>query len=353
MGEGLPAGEPNAVAGLQPGRGPRVVPGVDAPGTPEGRRFDLAILVLNYRTPELTLDCLRSLEGEVDPESMEVVVLDNASGDGSAEAIEQGIVRAGWTGWARVVRSANNGGFSAGNNLGVCASDAEAYLFLNSDTVVRTGAVGQLLDAVGRTGGVVGAHLEWPDGTPQENRRAYLRPLHELARGARTGPVSRWAGRGLPEAHPGADGLVEAPWVSFACIAVARSVIERIGGLDDGFFMYFEDMDYCRRAAEAGFVVRMAPDARVVHLKGGTSPVQSQTAALARRPAYYYAARSRYFAKHYGRFGLWRANLGWHAGRVIGWLRETIGHKPPHACEQESRDIWIGWRSPLRPWRPH
>ena len=102
-------------------------------------------------------------------------------------------------------------------------------------------------------------------------------------------------------------------------------MIERIGGLDDGFFMYFEDMDYCRRAAEAGFVVRMAPDARVVHLKGGTSPVQSQTAALARRPAYYYAARSRYFAKHYGRFGLWRANLGWHAGRVIGWLRETSG----------------------------
>ena len=347
MGEGLSASEvvggPNSPASTQ------LVPGSLAPS---GQRFGLAIIILNYRTPQLTLDCLASLAAQVDPAVIDVVVLDNASGDGSAEAIEQGIEQADWAAWARVVRSRENGGFSAGNNLGVRSVDAQAYLFLNSDTIVRPGAVGSILRAVGQTGGVVGAHLEWPDGREQENRRAYSRPLHELARGAQTSVISRWAGRSLPEATTGSAGLIAAPWLSFACIAVARGVIEAIGGLDDGFFMYFEDMDYCRRAAEVGFRVAMAPDARVVHLKGGTSPVQSQTAALARRPAYYYAARSRYFAKHYGRFGLWRANLAWHAGRVIGWLREVVGHKPPHACERESSDIWIGWRAPLRPWRP-
>lgn len=347
MGEGLSASE--AVAGPKARASTPLVPGSLVPA---GQRFDLAIIILNYRTPQLTLDCLASLAVQVDPGAIDVVVLDNASGDGSAEAIEQGIEQANWSAWARVVRSPENGGFSAGNNLGVRSADAQAYLFLNSDTIVRPGAVGSLLRAVGQTGGVVGAHLEWPDGREQENRRAYSRPLHELARGAQTSVISRWAGRSLPEARGGRAGLIAAPWLSFACIAVARGVIEEIGGLDDGFFMYFEDMDFCRRAAEAGFPVGLASDAHVVHLKGGTSPVQSQTAERARRPAYYYAARSRYFAKHYGRTGLWRANMAWHLGRVVGGLREVVGHKVPHACERESRDIWIGWRSPLVPWRP-
>lgn len=350
MGEGLPASETGAGTGPQSRRSPRVVPGACAP---PGRRFELAVIVLNFRTPALTVDCLRSLAGEVDGDAIEAIVLDNASGDGSAEQIEQEITHAGWGGWARVVCADENGGFSEGNNIGIAAADAEVYLFLNSDTIVRPGSVACLLEAVRRSDGLVGAQLEWADGTPQENRRAYLRPLHEFARGAHTGAVSRLAGRALPKASRGRDGLVEAPWVSFACVAIARAVIERIGGLDDGFFMYFEDMDFCRRAAEAGFSVGMAPDARVVHLKGGTSPVQSLTAEQARRPAYYYAARSRYLAKHYGRSGLLLANLFWHVGRGIAWLRETFGSKAPHVCARESRDIWIGWLSPLRPWRPH
>ena len=185
MGEGLPASEPGA--GPQSRHSPQVVPGSRAPA---GQRFELAIIVLNYRTPELTIDCLRSLAGEVGHAAIEAIVLDNASGDGSVEQIEQEIDRAGWDGWARLVCADENGGFSAGNNIGVAAADADVYLFLNSDTIVRPGAVACLLEAVHRTRGLVGAQLEASDGTPQENRRAYLRPLHELARGAHTSAVS-------------------------------------------------------------------------------------------------------------------------------------------------------------------
>ena len=152
MGEGLSASE--AVAGPKARASTPLVPGSLVPA---GQRFDLAIIILNYRTPQLTLDCLASLAVQVDPGAIDVVVLDNASGDGSAEAIEQGIEQANWSAWARVVRSPENGGFSAGNNLGVRSADAQAYLFLNSDTIVRPGAVGSLLRAVGQTGGVVGA----------------------------------------------------------------------------------------------------------------------------------------------------------------------------------------------------
>ena len=100
--------------------------------------LDLAVIILNYRTAELTKDCLASMEAEIEP-GISVVVVDNASGDGSADAIERTIEDRGWARWARVLRSPTNGGFAAGNNLGVRSVEAAAYLLLNSDTLVRPG----------------------------------------------------------------------------------------------------------------------------------------------------------------------------------------------------------------------
>ena len=91
------------------------------------------------------------------------------------------------------------------------------------------------------------------------------------------------------------------PWISFACVMVRRQVIDQIGLLDDGYFMYVEDTDYCRRARAAGWEIWYWPASRVVHLRGGSSPVKSLTAKRGRRPRYYYASRSRYLAKFYGR----------------------------------------------------
>ncbi len=89
----------------------------------------------------------------------------------------------------------------------------------------------------------------------------------------------------------------------------------------------------------------IVPECKVVHLRGGTSNVKAKTANLERRPSYYYAARSRYFAKHFGRFGLWWANVLWTIGRGIAWVRETFGRKEPHTCRKEAVDIWTNaWR---------
>jgi hypothetical protein len=89
-----------------------------------------------------------------------------------------------------------------------------------------------------------------------------------------------------------------------------------------------------------------------VHLRGGSSPVKQLTAARRRRPRYYYASRARYLAKFYGVPGLWLANLLWMAGRAISWIRERMGHKQPHTCQREARDIWTcAWR-PNRPAAP-
>src|ERR1700742_1401224 len=102
--------------------------------------IELGIIILNYKTAQLCQDCLDSLASEVEP-AVSVVVVDNDSGDGSADKIEQHIAARGFGAWARVLRSPVNGGFAAGNNLGIRSMDAQAYLLLNSDTLVKKGAL--------------------------------------------------------------------------------------------------------------------------------------------------------------------------------------------------------------------
>jgi len=141
---------------------------------------------------------------------------------------------------------------------------------------------------------------------------------------------------------------MEPAWLSFACALIRREVIESVGPLDAGYFLYFDDIDYCRRARRAGWGVLHRPEARVVHLRGGSGPVKQLSRSLQHRPGYFYASRARYFAKFYGRLGLWAANALWEAGRAIAWCRETLGRKPRHTCRGEPVDIWINALSPLR-----
>ena len=102
--------------------------------------MSLSIVIINYRTPELVINCLASLANEVEVGRDSVVVVDNASGDDSIARIEQAITDNKWHDFVRLLPSTINGGFSAGNNLGIKAVEADAYLLLNSDTIVRSGA---------------------------------------------------------------------------------------------------------------------------------------------------------------------------------------------------------------------
>lgn len=314
-----------------------------------GHDRELTVVIVNYRTPDLTLDALQSLAGEIDPEQHAAVVVDNASGDGSAERIESGIAERGWT-WARVVRSASNGGFSAGNNAGMDAARARFYLLLNSDAYVRPGALAELLAAARAhpEAGIVAPRLEWPDGRAQISCFRYRSPASELIESAGTGLVTRLLARWDVPLHDQQD-VARPDWTSFACVLLREELRQAIGGMDEGYFMYFDDIDHCRRARRAGFEVLYWPRARVVHLRGGTSPLKQASAARERLPAYYYASRSRYFAKFYGRTGLLAANLLWLIGRAISWSRELVGSKSAHVCEGASRDIWHAWSRPLDP----
>ncbi|MGE3316319.1 MAG: glycosyltransferase family 2 protein [Planctomycetaceae bacterium] len=327
----------------------------------EDQNVKLAVVIVHYRTEKMTLDCLISLTGELRKSpGRHAFVVDNASGDGSAERLEAQINSRGLGDLFTFLSAPANGGFSAGNNLAIRAALSgnsagrggnffDALLLLNSDTIVHPGAIDEMANRLQSETriGVVGPRLEWSDGQQQASCFRYISPMSEMISAAKTGPITR--------AFRASDVLLEnvteeknIEWISFACVLVRREVFESIGLLDEGYFMYFEDVDFCRRARNDGWKIAFEPAARVVHLRGGASPEDFDERERRRRPQFYYAARSRYLAKYYGAAGPCTANLLWLTGRSISLLREIFGRKKPHTAAQESRDIWTACWSAAR-----
>lgn len=286
------------------------------------------IIIVHYRTPDLAVDCLRSLASQREHlGGGRVLVLDNASGDGSVERIHSAIAREGWPEWAEAVALNRNGGFAFGNNAGIrmalAAPETVDYvLLLNPDTVVRQGAIRALVEFMDShpDAGIAGSLLETPDGRVDCSAHRFHSPLSELDGGARLGLLSR-----LLRQHVVSPPLREEPhscdWVSGASMIVRRKVIEDIGLMDEGFFLYFEEVDYCWRARKAGWEVWYVPGSRVLHLEGSATGIK---AAAKRRAGYWYDSRRRFFVKHYGIVGLLLADAFWTAGRLSLLLRSLL-----------------------------
>lgn len=318
----------------------------------QNQLFDLCIVIINYRTSKLTIECLHSLESEIKAlSSLKVVVIDNNSGDDSLPLIENAITSNNWQDWVLLIPSPVNGGFSYGNNVGIKAIQANNYLLLNSDTIVRHGAVKNLLEALEKypQAGIISPRLEWLDETPQISCFRDRSPINEFINAAKTSIVTDIFNK-YDVPLPVSDQVMEVEWTSFACVLIRKEVIDKIGLMDENYFMYFDDIDYCRRTREFGWQIIHYPLARIVHLRGGSGSVKKDIATRKRPPAYLYASRSLYFAKFYGIFGLWLANLLWLAGRSISLVREIIEKKPPQTCELEARDIWLNWYNPFKPY---
>jgi len=310
---------------------------------------DLCVVVVNYATPKLVIDCLETLVPQVRELDATVALVDNASPDDSVLQLRRWISAQGAHDCVNLIESQDNGGFAAGNNIGIESCNAKHYLLLNSDTLVRGGALKRLLKAMTSEDhvGLVGPRLLWANGEPVESCFRYHRPVSELIDSAKTGFITRLLARyNVPMSV--SDQRMFPEWTSFACVMIRRDVIEEIGELDDGFFMYFEDVDFAFRARQAGWRILHEPSASVVHLHGGSSPVKSRARLRKRLPRYYYESRTRYFYKLYGRAGLLAANTCWTLGWTISLLRSLLQktYESP-ACEAQWRDIWINFWTPM------
>lgn len=314
-------------------------------------RSELVVSIINYRTGALTIACVRSVlddMGRTPGLDAHVVVVDNASGDGSAEEIAAWLATDAADAPVTLVRSATNSGFSGGHNQGMAAREADFYLILNSDAVLRPGFLATLM-AEARAHpetGFFAPRLEHEDGAQQISHFRFFNPLGELIRGAETGLITRTFARcNVPLGRDPDPEEIE--WASFACILARGEMVRAIGPMDEGYFLYFEDAEYCWRARRAGWRIRPVLAARAVHHRGGSGPVKQMAAAKRRMPAYYYASRTRFFCQVHGRAGLVAANLLWHLGRGIANLRRLAGKPVPRANEAEMRDIWINVTDPL------
>jgi N-acetylglucosaminyl-diphospho-decaprenol L-rhamnosyltransferase len=252
----------------------------------------LDVAIVAYRCEAMLRDCLASLAAHPPAVPMAVHVVDNDSGDGTADMVEAEF------GEVKLTRASANLGFAAGTNLAIRAGRAPAVLALNPDTRVTAGALDALLGVLGRKPevGICGPRLELPDGTfDHAAKRGFPTPLSAL--GHFTGVGRRRDGGTLAAYRaPGVEsGPVDA--VNGACMLIRRTALEAVGLFDEGYWMYMEDLDLCYRFAEAGWATWYAPEATVVHVKAGTSgPVRSPKLNYA-----FHYGMYRFYRHHYAK----------------------------------------------------
>lgn len=299
----------------------------------------LLVVIVNYKTAGLCEDCLDSLAEEIAQlrdraTELKVVVTDNASGDGSVDRLQNFVDSKGYANWCEIKPLPRNGGFAYGNNGGIrpalkSDSPPDYVLLLNPDTIVRPRAISELVLFMEQRPevGITGSRLEDPDGTPQRSAFRFPGVLSEFEFALRLGPVSKLLS-GKVVAPPVSDVAVQTDWVAGASMLVRREVFDKAGLMDEHYFMYYEEVDFCKRAAEAGFECWYVPASRVVHLVGQASGVTDAKQARKRRPSYWFESRRRYMLKNLGGVRTMLADSMFMGAFATWRVRRLIQRKP-------------------------
>ena len=251
----------------------------------------LDVVIVSYRCEGLLRDCLGSLRDHPPTAPMRVHVVDNASGDGTAEMVRREFPQ------VKLTVNEDNLGFSAANNVGIAAGEAAYVLILNPDTRVTPGALDSLLAVMEQRPevGMAGPRLELDDGSfDHASRRGFPTPL---------GALGHFTGLGRRDSAPGALSQYRAPEVESgpvdaingAFMLIRRAALEQVGTFDERYWMYMEDLDLCYRFAQAGWTTWYEPSVTVIHVKAGTS---GQHRSLKLTYAFHYGM-FRFYRDHY------------------------------------------------------
>jgi N-acetylglucosaminyl-diphospho-decaprenol L-rhamnosyltransferase len=269
------------------------------------RVIDVAIAIVTYRSADLTIDCLSSIEAERATPGIHirVIVVDNASGD--AELIARAIDKHDWWSWVTLVTAPKNGGFAYGNNLAIqyamSGGQPQYVHLLNPDTVVRKGAIGELVGFLEAHPdvGIAGSSFENLDGSPWPIAFRFPSLLSEFESGLQFGlatyVLQRWV---VPQTMTQVPQPID--WIPGASMMIRRNVFDRIGGFDETYFLYFEETDLCLRAKRAGFSTWYVPASRVMHILGQSTNVSNPKQVPQRLPTYVFESRRRYFVANHG-----------------------------------------------------
>jgi GT2 family glycosyltransferase len=292
-----------------------------------GGGVDLSIIIVNWNVAALLRNCLNSLlaAGQARPDlTIELIVVDSASSDGSVAMVRTEFPQ------VRLIASAENLGYARGNNSGVAAASGRYLLILNPDTVVRSSALGLLVDymAAHPQVGLLGPQLLWPDQTIQSSRRRFptLGSLFwESTLLGQWFPQNRY-NRRYQVADRSPDQAQAVDWLVGAALLIRRESWQQVGPFDETFFMYFEETDWCRRCAAAGWQRYYLPTAQIVHYEG-----KSSEQAPAARALRFQRSKIRYTRKYFGRSWAGLLYLFLWLTYALQWLEESakwlIGHR--------------------------
>jgi len=314
--------------------------------------LDVVVAIVTYKSADLTVACIRSIEAEraASTLAISVVVVDNVSGD--APVIEQAIADNHWGGWVRLLVAPKNGGFAYGNNVAISEAarmGPPRYChLLNPDTELRSGAIDVLVSFLDQNAsvGIAGSSFENLDGSDWPIAFRFPTLLSEVEAGLQTGMVSGILDRWVVARQMG-KSAEPVDWVPGASMMVRWQVIEKIGGLDENYFLYFEETDFCHRSSQAGFQTWYVPASRVMHIAGQSTKVTERDAKVKRLPAYWFESRRRFFATTYGLGYAMATDLAALAAHSLGLLKRLLLGRGPEGVPHFVRDIWA--YSVLRP----
>ncbi len=293
----------------------------------------VAVLV-NFRTPAMTLDALAALGQERGQlPNLRALVIENGSGDASSDILRAGIEDDGLSDWVELRVSSINGGFGWANNQAMieCLNDEsppDYFYLLNPDAQVEPGALVKLVEQLGilPKAGAVGSQLIEPDGRPAGSAFRFPTIGREFVRGSQTPGIGRVLN--IAPMLIASDRLCRADWVTGASVLLRTAALRQVGLFDDGFFLYFEEVELMHRMGQAGWEMWHEPASRVVHIGGASTGVVSGVQQATRpMPAYWFSSRMRYFALTSGKRGAWLAALAWLIGDTVWQIRKWFGRR--------------------------
>ncbi len=292
------------------------------------------VIVVNYKSAGLTIDAVHSLESDRNlPElSLRVVVVENASGD--ARALREGL--AGMD-HVHLIEAPRNGGFSYGNNLGFkhcfeSEQPPEYFMLLNPDTRAEPGAIAELCRFLRETpkAGICGSSLQNGDGSEWPIAFRFPTLLSEVEQGVCWGPVTKLL-RPWVVAKTMGKQPEKVDWLPGAAMMIRASLIRELGGMDENYFLYYEETDFCLKAARAGFESWYVPQSRVMHISGQSTGVTGAGEDERRYPAYWFESRRRYFTKNYGVRYAALTDLVYLASAGLGYVKSMVQRRRKHA----------------------
>lgn len=308
---------------------------------------NVAVVIVNYRTPELTKACVAALAKERQRlPRLRAMVVDGGSGDGSADELAKALADPDYSDWVEFIAFPINGGFGWANNQAILTLarrdfPPEFIHLLNPDAEVMHGAVVRLVEYLQCHSRVaaVGSQLLDPDGSLAGSAFSFPSIRGEFSRGACTGVLDRLFK--VPPISIEASEAMEVDWVTGGSVLLRLDALREVGLFDEGFFLYNEEVELMWRLRKAGWLIATEPRSRVRHLGGGATGVSDRITLAPvepRRPGYLFRSRARFFGLTRGPVAAAAAYAAWVAGHAVWRLRRLLGVPIGKPVDHQLRD---------------